>query len=147
EPAGLELCEPLARAGDPAGDQVRVEVERPRSLHELLEIVSNERLPARQVQLHHPERLRLAEDTQPVRGAERIAVARVVERIRAVHAAERTAVRQLGHQRVRPRRALRHPSPRMSPRSAMAPRKASTSRSTASRGCGAYFSARRSMIA
>src|SRR5206468_7143010 len=118
-----------------------------RALDQRLEVLPDQRLAAGEVQLDHAERLRLPEHAEPVRGAEPVAMAREVEGVRAVHAAQRTAVGELRHQRVRPRPVARHASLRIRPRSAIAARKAATSRSRASRDWAVYFSARRSMIA
>ena len=84
------------------------------------EIVADQRFAAGKVELHHPEGFGLPEHPQPVRRAELVAVACEVERVRAVHAAQRTAVGQLRHQGVRPRSAVAHGSVRMSARSTIA---------------------------
>ena len=92
--------QPLAGERDPAGDQVGVEIEPSRAFHQRFQIVAQQRLATREIELHDSERLRLAEHTQPVVGGERVGVAGPVGRIRAVRAAQRAAIGQLGDERV-----------------------------------------------
>src|SRR5262249_10604930 len=105
------------------------EVESTRLLDEGLEIVAHERLAARQVQLDHAEVLGLAEDPKPGRRIQLAVVPPVVERVRAIDAAQRAPVGQLGDQGVRARRLV-HGAVCTSPRSAMACKKSMTSFST-----------------
>src|SRR6266404_9294672 len=92
--------QPLAGERDPAGDQVGVQIEPSRAFHERFQVVAQQGLATREIELHDPERLRLAEHTQPVVGAERVGVAGPVGRIRAVCAAQWAAIGQLGDERV-----------------------------------------------
>ena len=89
------------------------------------------------MQLHHAELLGLAEDAAPVRRRQLVLSREVVDRVRAVRAAQRAAIRELGDERVRARRRRRsgggHRSSR-SPLSRSIDTKAMTSCSTASRG-------------
>ena len=130
EPERAEAGQPLPAQGHAARDQVGVEVEPPRLPDEGLEIIADQRLAAGQVELDDAEVLGLAEHAEPGRGVELLSLPGVVERIGAVHAAQRTAIRQLGDQRVRAL-ASAHPEACTRPRSAMVWRKPSTSRSTA----------------
>ena len=62
------------------------------------EIAPRTRLAARQMHLQHAKRGRFAEDTQPARGIELVLSAVERERVRAIGAAERTTMRELGQQ-------------------------------------------------
>src|SRR5439155_951500 len=73
----------------------------PGALDEGLQIVPEERLAPREVELDDPELLGLAKHAAPVRRVEPVRVAPVVHGVRAVHAAERAPVRQLGDERIR----------------------------------------------
>src|SRR5262249_49582012 len=134
-----EALEPLAAEGNAAGDEVRVEIELARAGDERFQIVPHERLATGQVELDDAQGLGLAKHPEPGGGVELVGVTTVVDRIRAVHAAQRTAIRQLGDQRVRTRR-VGHGASCTRPRSAMTPRKARTSRSTSATS-RAYFAA------
>jgi hypothetical protein len=113
-----ESREPLAAEGNAAGDQVGVEIEAPCLFDDGLEVVTHEGLASREIELDHAEVLRLAHDAKPGLGVELLAMAAIVEGVGTVHAAEGTAVGQLGHQRVRPR-GLAHTAAWTRPRSAM----------------------------
>src|SRR3989442_1004849 len=136
----------LAGQGDAARDEIGVEVGGGGALDEGLQIGSEERLAPREVELDDPELLGLAKHAEPVRRVEPVRVAPVVHGVRAVHAAERAPVRQLGDERIRTV-LVAHGSPCIRPRSASVARNDMTSRSTCSRGWEAYFSASRSTIA
>src|SRR5207247_8386287 len=73
-------------------------------------------------------------------------VTAVIQGVRAIHAAERATVRELGDERIRTVLVV-HGSACIRPRSVSVARNDMTSRSTPSRGWGAYFSTRRSTIA
>ena len=133
EPARRELREPRALERHAARDQVRVE------------------LAARAPRRRAPRGRRAASGSPPVRftcttpsasasrstrrhvgGVELAAARRELDRVRAVHAAQRAAVGELGDQRVRARRRAHGSSPRSRLRSASsagtrAPRRASAS--------------------
>src|SRR4029453_14939713 len=113
-----ESREALTAQGNAAGDEVRVEIEAPRFRDDGLQIVAHEGLAPREIELDHPQVLRLAQDAEPRLGVELLAVAAVVEGIRTVDAAEGAGVGQLAHQRVRARR-LAHTAAWTRPRSAM----------------------------
>src|SRR5215472_10146330 len=69
--------------------------------NEFGQITTDERLAAREMHLQHAQSRRLREDTFPSSGVELGAGARQFERVRAIGAAQRTAMRQLGQQRQR----------------------------------------------
>ena len=84
-PSSRRSREPLAAQRDAAGDQVRVQVERPRARDELLEIVAHERLAAGQIHLDDAELLGLAAGRGATPSVSSSAsMPRVVERVRAV---------------------------------------------------------------
>ena len=145
EPEGAEAREALTAERDAARDEIGVEIEGPGAFDQGLEIVSEEGLAARQVELDDPELLGFAKHAEPVRRVEPVRVACVLHGVRAVHAAERAPVRQLGDEGVRTI-LVAHGSVRIRPRSARVARNAMTSRSTCARGWEAYFSVRRSTI-
>src|SRR3989442_2630302 len=146
ESEGAEAREALTAQGDTARDEIGVEVDGPGALDEGLQIVPEERLATREVELDDPELLGLAKHAEPVRRVEPVRVAPVVHGVRAVHAAERAPVRQLGDERIRTV-LVAHGPPSLTPRPAGGARNDMTSRSTCSRGWEAYFSASPSTIA
>src|SRR5207245_11089267 len=95
EPEGTEACETLAARGNPAPEAVRVEVEGPASLDPRLEIVANEGLATREMKLDDAELLGFAEHAEPLRRVEPVHVTAVIQRVRAIHAAERASVCEL----------------------------------------------------
>src|SRR5262249_34905687 len=77
-----ESSEPFPAKRNPAGDQVRVEIEPARFLDEDFEVVAHEGLAAGEIQLHDAEILGFAEDAAPGSRVELSIVAPVVEWIR-----------------------------------------------------------------
>src|SRR5258708_40269040 len=73
---------------------------------ELDEVARCGRLAAREMHLQHAERGRLVEYARPCGGVELVGAPFKRDRIGAIGAAERTAVRELGEQAERTRRAL-----------------------------------------
>src|SRR5262249_150245 len=134
-----KALEPRAGERDATRDEVRIEVELTGGRDQGLEVVADQWLPARHVDLDDAQLLRLAEYPLPRGRIELGIVARVVEWIGAVHAAEWAAIRQLGDERVRTR-LLRHGTSCSKPRSAIVRRNATTSGST-SGASFEYFSA------
>src|SRR5215468_3243081 len=96
----MQLLEADALERHGARDQVRVELERSRTGDQLFEIAAQQRLAAGQVELNHTECFRLPEDAQPGGSVELVAVPGPVDRVRAVAAAQRAAVRELRDERV-----------------------------------------------
>src|SRR5207249_1819734 len=134
EPEGTEACETLAAQGDPARDEVRVEIERPGSLDQRFEIVANERLATREMKLDDAELLGFAEDAEPLRRVEPVHVTAVIQGVRAIHAAERASVCELGDERIRTVLVV-HGSACIRPRSVSVARNDMTSRYTQSSRC------------
>jgi hypothetical protein len=69
------------------------------------EIATRARFAARQVHLQHPRLRRFAENAQPGRGVELVLPCIERERVRAIRAAERAAMGQLGEE---PERLMQH---------------------------------------
>ena len=87
---------------------VRVEPEAAGVRGELLEVLPDQRLAARQAELEHAQLARLGEDPLPVRRcASSPCGPDHLQRVRAVRAVQRTAMRQLGQQRGRVDQASR----------------------------------------
>src|SRR5438132_2737781 len=126
-----EALETHALERYPAGDQVAVEVERTRLSDERLEIGSQQRLAAGEVDLHHAQFLGLAQDTLPVGLVERVVVASEIDRVRAVDAMEGAGVRELGDERVGSVCGA-HPGTCTRPRLAISSRNSRTSRRSSS---------------
>ena len=100
EPRGRQAGQARRVGRDAAGDEVDVEVALPGRRHQRLQILAHQRLAAGQVDLHDAERGGLGEDARPVVGRQLRVVARKLQRVGAVRTRERTAVGQLGDQRV-----------------------------------------------
>ena len=80
------------------GDEIGVEAGGMGAGRDVDEVAPRARLAAGQVHLQHAERRRLAEHARPGRGIELAPRAVERERVRAIGAAERTAVGQLGQE-------------------------------------------------
>ena len=80
------------------------------------QIAPRARLAAGQMHVQHAERRGLGEHPRPGRGVEFVVARFQRQRIGAIGAAERTAVRQLGEQAERVRQAVRHDCHRYSSR-------------------------------
>src|SRR5438128_11495380 len=91
------------------------------------------------MKLDDAELLGFAEHAEPLRRVEPVHVTAVIQGVRAIHAAERASVCELGDERIRTVLVVHGPTC-ISPRSVSAARNDMTSRSTPSRGWGAYFS-------
>src|SRR5439155_14357673 len=111
---------------DPAGDQIRVEVERARLLDEGFQIGPEQRLAAGEVDLHDSELLGLAQHASPIAGVEPVVAPGEIDRVGAIRAVQRAGVGQLRDQRVRAR-GRAHPGTCKSPRLAISSRNSSTS--------------------
>src|SRR6202521_5422022 len=93
-----KLGQTLARKTDSGGDQVGVQTRLARTLDQLRQIRTRQRLASGEVQMQNAERGRLTENAQPVGGRELFFARCQLQRIRAVHAVQRTTVRDLGNQ-------------------------------------------------
>ena len=89
-----------ARAGEKhaGGDQVGVEARLRRGGNDLLQVAPHGGLAAGEVELQHAEAGRLAQHILPFRGSQLATGTLERQRVRAVGALQRTAVRQLGEQ-------------------------------------------------
>jgi hypothetical protein len=93
-----ERVQQLVGDADSRGNEIGVEAGRTGAGSDLHEVASRGRLAAGQVHLQHAERRRLVHHADPGRRVE-LALARVErERVGAIGASERTAMRQLGEQ-------------------------------------------------
>src|SRR5262245_32224871 len=156
EPSLSKTGQPIARERDTAGDQARIEIEVPGLRDQLFQIVADERLATREVETHHPQLFGFGDDALPGGRVELVTMTSVVERIRAVDAAQGASVGQLRDQRIGavlgPREPactgrigpggahrFAHDASATSPRSAIERRNPCTSRATTSRGCVTYL--------
>ena len=80
---------------DPRGDQVRVIAELARLRDEDLQVVAQQGFATGEPKLDRTQRARFPQHAQPVAGGEFRALGRVVDRVGAEHAVQRTAVREL----------------------------------------------------
>ena len=99
EPRLLQRDRALAREAERRRHQRLIETERVRVGDELLEIATDERLAAGESELQRAKLTRLREDALPVIRRQLGLRAREVDRIRAVRAMQRAAVRELREQR------------------------------------------------
>src|SRR5215831_9890149 len=95
-PASANAVEGLVRDPDRGGDQIGVKAGRMGTGGDVDEIAPRAGLAARQMHLQHAKLRRFAEDAQPGRGIELVRSCIERERVRAIRAAERTAMGQLG---------------------------------------------------
>ena len=103
-----EAGQPLLRQQHAGGDEVGVEARLGGGLHDVLEVAARGRLAAR-VQLQYAELARLAQRALPLRRRQLAVGALELDRVGAVGALQRAAVRQLGEQpdgRARARRRV-----------------------------------------
>src|ERR1700686_1374592 len=103
EPRFDKLAQALARKPDSRGDQIRVQTRLPRTFDQFGQIGARQRLASGEVQMQNAERGSLVKNAQPVGGRELFFARCQLQRIRAIHAVQRAAVRDLGNegQRVR----------------------------------------------
>src|ERR1700745_4036382 len=90
------------------GDQIAVKPDLSGMTDELGEIPADERLTAGEMDLQHAQPRRLRKDALPGCSVQLRAGAQQSERVRAIRATKRAAMRQLGQQserRIRPRHA------------------------------------------
>ena len=95
---GLDLARAAQRAG---GDEVAVKTVLRRGGDQAQKIAPRHRLAAGEMHLQHAERRRLGEHAAPVRSLKLARGALEVQRVGAIGALQRTAMRQLGEQRER----------------------------------------------
>src|SRR5450631_2765150 len=93
-----KLRQALARKPDSRGDQVRIQTRLARALDQLSQIRARQRLASGEVKMQNAKRGSLAENPQPVGGCELFFARSQLQRIRAVYAVQRAAVRDLGNQ-------------------------------------------------
>jgi len=93
-----KLGQTLARKPDSRRDQVRVQTRLACACDQLTQIRTRQRLASGEVQMQNAERGGLAENAQPVGSRELFLARSQLQRIRAVHAVQRAAVRDLGNQ-------------------------------------------------
>ena len=93
-----QLAQPLTRQPNPGSDEVRVKTRLPRSGNHLGQIRARQRFASGKVQMQNAERRRLVENPQPVDRPELLFTGSQLQRIRAVDAMQRAAVRDLGNQ-------------------------------------------------
>src|ERR1700733_8300576 len=93
-----QLGQALARKPDSGRDQVRVQTCLTRSLDQFSQIRACQRLASGEVKMQHAECCGLIENPQPVGGREFFLARSQLQRIRAVHAMQWAAVRDLGNQ-------------------------------------------------
>jgi len=98
EPRVLDARGAVAGEAERGGDERLIEAERVRVGDELFEIAADERLAAGESELQRPELTRLREDALPIACRELGLLAREVDRVGAVRAVERAAVRELREQ-------------------------------------------------
>jgi hypothetical protein len=98
EPGLGQRAEGLLGDPDRRGDEIGVETGRMGTGSNLHEVAPRARLTPGQMHLQHTKLRRLAEDAQPGRRIELVLSRIERERVRAVRAAERTAVGQLSKQ-------------------------------------------------
>ena len=91
-----ERGQPLLRQAEAGGDEAGVEIGAARRRHELDDVGARQRLAAGEVHLQRAERAGLTEDVGPDFGRQLLRARRHLERVRAVDAVERAAVRDLG---------------------------------------------------
>src|SRR5262249_25523185 len=102
-----KLAEPLIRDADTGGDEIGVKTGVARRRHDVDEIAPRRRLAAGEVDLQYPEPRSLAKHPRPG-GSVELALPLVhLEGIRAVRAAERTAMGEFGEQAKRAVERLR----------------------------------------
>src|SRR5713101_6927316 len=98
EPDLGERAKYLVRDADGGGDEIGVENGRMGRRRDVDEIAPGAGLAAGQVHLQYTERRRLTKDARPGRGVELVISNVERQGIRAIGAAERTAVGELGEQ-------------------------------------------------
>jgi len=98
EPGLGERAEGLARDPDRGGDEIGVETGGMGAGRDVDKVPPRAGLAARQMHLEDAKACRLAEDASPSRGVEFVLSRIERERVRAIGAAERTAVAQFGEQ-------------------------------------------------
>ena len=103
-----KLGQSLARKADAGRDQVGVETCLPRACDHFDQIGTRQRLASGEMQMQNSEPGGLAENAQPVCGCEFFLARAQLQRIRAVHAMQRAAVRNLGDEGQR----IRHYQPK-----------------------------------
>ena len=98
EPGLGQRAEGLGRDPDRGGDEIGVETGGMGASGDVHEVAPRAGLAARQMHLEDANACRVAEDASPSRGVEFVLSRIERERVRAIGAAERTAVGQLGEQ-------------------------------------------------
>ena len=107
EAARSQPLQALAREQHGGGDEVGVEADLGRLRDDLLQVAAHGRLAAGQVQLQDAELGRLRQHVEPDLGRQLVGDALQRQRVGAVGALQRAAVRQLGQQADRRRRRRR----------------------------------------
>ena len=92
---------PLAVEQHAGGDEIAVEADGIGVAHQRRQVAPHQRLAAREMHLQHAQRGRLAEDALPGCGVELGAGALQLQRVGAIRAAQRTAMRELRKERQR----------------------------------------------
>ena len=98
EPGLSQCAEPLLGDPDRGGDQIGVKAGRMGPGGNVHEIAARTGLAARQMHLQDAKLRRFAEHPRPCRGVEFVPSRIERERVRAIRAAERTTVGELGEQ-------------------------------------------------
>jgi hypothetical protein len=97
-PASARRAEDPVRDADCGGDEIGIETGGMGAGGDVYEVPPRAGLAARQMHLEDAKAGRLAEDAPPSRGVEFVLSRIERERVRAIGAAERTAVGQFGEQ-------------------------------------------------
>jgi hypothetical protein len=92
EPGFGQRAERLVRDAHGRGDEIGVETDRMGAGSDVHEVAPCAGLAARQMHLQHAELRRFTKDAQPGRGVELVLPRIERERVRAIGAAERTAM-------------------------------------------------------
>ena len=145
EPGARQRVQPRRIEQDPGGDEVAVHPQPGGAPHQHLQIAAHGRFAAGEMQLQHAERRRLVEHAKPGFGVQFAAGALQVQRVGAIGALQRAAMRQFGNQPQRRLGAFAGQS-RIAPRSARSCSRPATSRASTSRGAS-NRAARASMMA
>ena len=91
-----QLLKALARQADAGGDEIRVELCIARAGNHLREIGARQWLASSEVKMQNAKSGSFAEDAQPVGCGQFFIARRHLQRIRAIHAVQRAAMRDLG---------------------------------------------------
>src|ERR1019366_1884650 len=96
-----QLREPLPRKPNTGGDQVGIKTRLARASDQLPKIGTCQRLTSSEMKMQDSQCSRFAENPQPIRSRKLFVARGQLQRIRAVHAVQRAAVRDLGDERER----------------------------------------------